>query len=846
MEELKKIFEHEIKRKLAERARTSADEYRILMNGFKFYDFAYTGFVNETEFVKSISRTGLSGFNEIDLRNLFKYYDKTNSGKIDYKNYCGYLCGREELNPLSNSQNDKKDETQNQNNNNTANNNQQLNQKQKTPIQNRKTPIMPEENNKHSQNINEQQIQPNQVNNPQPQIEEKGQTAQDAQEAKIYFQKLVNSLKDQININNGITYYTFLYELKNGSDENNQLSINVLLNAFKSIGINLPQNDLNNFFNLLDFSGTGKISLDDIINTIADPILDQRKYYIVNKFAKLDIEKKGEVLISLLKEKYNPKGHPDVVTGKISEEEAFKQFCYTLDIYCGIRMLKDVINYKQFLEYYNGISSSILDENYFIDILNGVWDEDNNINMNNINMNTNIQQNPPIQNNGGANINMNMNNIMNSNLGYQANNNRRYNNNNNQNNRNSQMKYNDSYADSNIGINSLFLGESSHILPKSFGKKNFKKFRTNLSQQDLNNINPNQSIEKQNDSINNNSNNIIPENNPQNNNYNKSNYNKVSMYQSSDLNQLGNNNNFNSNRYSRSNRNKYSYNPITNEYSQINAGNINIKNIKIKTPITQPNPQSNIVQENTINNEQATINALNKLKNIFYTKGSHFIFSFQRRLSLYDFTHSSMISLENFLYISSSFNFNISPEELELIFNFFDKEKKGSINYNYLIQAIIGQITPVRESIIKNIFSRFNKDNNGNVSLNELKTLFNANRHPDVINKKKSRGEIYGEFLDNIETYKEYLENMRGIYTNVFRLEDFINFYQIIGVDIEDDKMFEFMINNCWSNQNGMESGNYSNKYNTGNIYGNGNNYNGKNQDNLMARAGSQIINNIY
>ena len=97
MEELRKIFEHEIKRKLAERARSSADEYRILMNGFKFYDYAYTGFVNETEFVKSILRTGLSGFNDIDLRNLFKCYDKNNSGKIDYKNYCSYLCGREEF-----------------------------------------------------------------------------------------------------------------------------------------------------------------------------------------------------------------------------------------------------------------------------------------------------------------------------------------------------------------------------------------------------------------------------------------------------------------------------------------------------------------------------------------------------------------------------------------------------------------------------------------------------------------------------------------------------------------------------------------------------------------------------
>ena len=844
MEELRKIFEHEIKRKLAERARSSADEYRILMNGFKFYDYAYTGFVNETEFVKSILRTGLSGFNDIDLRNLFKCYDKNNSGKIDYKNYCGYLCGREELNPIPNSQNEKNSETQNQN---IDNNNQQLNQKQKTPIQNRKTPITQEETNKISQNINEQQIPPNQSNNPQPQMEENGQNVPNNQEAKEYFQKLVNSLKDKININNGITYYTFLYELKNGSDENNQLPINVLSNAFNSIGINLPQNDLNNFFNLLDFSNSGKISLDDIINTIVDPIIDSRKYYIVNKFAKLDTEKKGEVLISLLKEKYNPKGHPDVISGKITEEEAFKQFCYTLDIYCGIRMLKDVINYKQFLEYYNGISSSILDENYFIDILNGVWDENNNININ-INNDTtnNIQQNPQMQNDN-ANINMNMNNIMNTNIGYQNNNNnRRYNKK--QISDNIPMKYNDSYADSNIGINSLLLGESSHILPKSFGKRSFKKFRTNLSQQDLNNLNSNQSMEKQNEPINNN-NNIIQESNSQN-NYNKQNYNKVSMYQSSDLNQLGNNNNYDLNRYNRNIRNKYSYNPITNEYSQVNVNNFNIKNIKIKTPITQSNPQSNIVQENSINKEQTTISALNKLKNIFYTKGSRFIFSFQRRLSLYDFNHSSMISLENFLYISSSFNFNISLEELELIFNFFDKEKKGSINYNNLIQTIIGQITPMRDTIIKNIFEQFNKDNNGNVSLGELKMLFNANNHPDVINKKKSRGEIYGEFLDMIETYKEYLENMRGIYTSCLSLEDFINFYQIIGVDIEDDKIFEFMINNCWSNHNlnGNESGNYNNKYNSGNMYGNGNgnNYNGKKQDNLMARAGSQIINNIF
>ena len=831
MEELKQIFEHEIKRKLSERSRSSADEYRILMNCFKFYDYAYTGKVNETEFVKSILRTGLSGFNESDIRSLFKNYDKNNAGQIDYKNFCGYLCGREELKPLPGQQNEQSKEIQSKNidiNNNI--NNQQLNEKTKTPLQNPKTPLIQKENNTN-QIPDEQQIKPNLIEETKPPVA-KQENKDTSQQAKEYFQKLVNSLKEQINTNNGITYYTFLYELKNGSDENNQLPIDTLINAFKSIGLNIPQNDLNNFFNLLDFSGTGKISLDDIMNTIADPILDHRKYYIVNKFAKLDTEKKGDVLISLLKEKYNPRGHPDVIAGKMSEEESFKQFCYTLDIYCGIRMLKDVINYKQFLEYYSGISSSILDENYFIDILNGVWDNDNNLN------NNNIQQNP-IQN---INPNKNINNLANQNPGYQPNINKRYNKQ--RMNENIPNKYNDSYADSNLGINSLLLGESSHILPKSFGKKNFKKYRTNFSQQDLNNINQNNNI-KANEQ---NNNNINSQEDIVQNNYNRPNCNKSSKFESTDLNQLGELNN-NLNRYNRNNRNnKFSYNPITNEYTPVNVSNINIKNIKIKTPINQEVPQINKEENKIVDKEQLTINSLNKLKSIFYTKGPNFIFSFQRKLSLYDFNHTSMISLENFLYISSSFNINISLEELELIFNFFDKENTGSINYNILIQTIIGQINPNRETILKNIYSNFKKDNNGNVSLSEIKILFNASKHPDVLNGQKSRGQVYGEFLDNIQTFKEYLENMRGIYTNNFSYEDFVNFYQIIGVGIDDDKLFEFMVNNCWTSDNGEikdENGNYGNKYNNGGAYAN-NNFSGRSQGNLMARAGSQIINNKF
>ena len=825
IEDLRKIFEHEIKRKLSEKARSPADEFRILMNGFKFYDYAMTGRVNETEFMKSILRTGLSGFNETDIRNLFKYYDKNNAGQMDYKNFCSYLCGREELIPLPNPNNNSIQ--------NLDNNNSQLNPQRKTPINDinikkQKTPLNQNKNNINSIPPEQDQIisQKNEVPKsptpvPPPSTNESSQnpnSSPGSEQAKEYFQKLINSLKDQIHTNNGITYYTFLYELKNASDEESKISINALLNGFKSIGVNLPQNDLNNFFNLLDFSNTGKISLDDIINTIVDPLVDHRKYSIVDKFAKFDTEKQGKILISLLKEKYNPKGHPDVINGKISEEEAFKQFCYTLDIYCGIRNIKVDIDYKQFIEYYSGISSSILDENAFIEILNGVWGNDNiNMKKNNNEVSkeeikeNNIQQTSNIQNNDiNKNINTNVKMDINMNEGYQNKYNQRYTSRR-KNIQEPPLKYNESFADSNIGINSVLLGEpTSYAKPRSYGKRSFKKYKYDFSNQDLNNINlnNNQMIDQNKQLINN-------DINQKNCNISNSNQSMTSQNQilkpKNEI--IINYNQVNDPIFNkkRNYRNNFNYNPITNEYTQINGNNYNNNN-----------------QENNISAEQMTNNALNKLKNIFISKGPNYIFSYLRKLSLYDFSHSGNVSFDNFVYISRPFNRIISEEELTLIFNYFDKEKKGAIDYHELLKDISGNFSQNKEIIIRKVFESFNKDSSGNVDLNKIKILFNATRHPDVLSGKKNRAEVYGEFLENLETYKDYLENMRGSYITVFSFDDFLNFCGILATGLDNDKMFEMMICNCWNMENiGLNS-------------------NKNSEGNLMARAGSQIINNIY
>ena len=873
IDEIRNIFEYEIKRKLSERSRSTADEFRKLMSGFKFYDYTNSGKVNQTEFVKGILRTGLSGFNESDLRLIFDYYDLNKTGYIDYKNYCNYLYGREPLNPLTNSGN----ETQSTEITNT---NAQKEIKQKTPIntnQRQKTPFNAENTN-IGNNVNGESLPElnNIIQNPQEQNPQSQQNVEPNQ-AKEYFQKLILALKDQIHTNNGITYYSFLFELKNISDQNQKISLDNFVNAMKNMGLNIPQNDLINFFNLLDFSGTGTISLDDIINTIVDPLNEHRKLYVVNKFAKMDVEKQGEVKVSLLKERFNPKGHPDFISGKISDEEIFKQFCFTLDIYCSIRNITDNINYKQFLDYYSGISSSILDENYFEAILN-VWDNENinnnqqeNINNNNINNHfaNNLQEENiriNLQNNNINQIeeNKNVNNYSNNNF-EQNNDNRRYNNE--QNMRRQKQNNDNGFFDDNIGINSLFFGESTHVLPKSFAKKSFKKnkFNPNL-------VYNNQYRNKlQNNQINNKSSEFV-----QNNNRNNYNINQVAQSQILPTNKPQQNNQFEENNkfnYYMNNNNqnklKLDYNPITSEYVPRGAnGNENILNNKIKTPLNQANNNQNIntndnssnnnttanTTMNQINNNEPQnneaqikdliINSLNKLKYTLIFRGSQTLFSFIRKLSLFDTNHQGFITFDKFANIVQAYTMNLSQEEIKIIFDVFDKDKTGSINYNEFIQTLIGPMSPGRQNIIQNIFEQFNKDNNGKVIISEIKLSFNSRKHPAVISGKKSEGEIFGEFLDNIESYKEYLENLTGVYDNSMTLEDFINFYNLMGITIDDDKIFEFMMKNCWNSDKTMGNNGMNNM--GGNRYrNNGYGYRNNNQNNgnLMARAGSQIIN---
>jgi Ca2+-binding EF-hand superfamily protein len=64
-----------------------------------------------------------------------------------------------------------------------------------------------------------------------------------------------------------------------------------------------------------------------------------------------------------------------------------------------------------------------------------------------------------------------------------------------------------------------------------------------------------------------------------------------------------------------------------------------------------------------------------------------------------------------------------------------------------------------RRNYAEKAFKIMDKDRSGVLNINDIKDVYNAKKHPDVIKGKKTEEEVLGEFLDTFELH--YSLNVR-------------------------------------------------------------------------------------
>ena len=163
-----------------------------------------------------------------------------------------------------------------------------------------------------------------------------------------------------------------------------------------------------------------------------------------------------------------------------------------------------------------------------------------------------------------------------------------------------------------------------------------------------------------------------------------------------------------------------------------------------------------------------------------------------------DTRQNGLITLEQLNNIFRAYNFNIYYYDIKLLFDLFDKNKVGIIQYDNLIKGIVGTMNERRKNIIIKVYDSLNKDLYGYITIKEIKNKYNCYKHPEVIKGNKTHEEVYGDFLECIEIYREYICNINKKYNDFFSYNEFLEFFDELSMYINDDNYFEYLIYGCF------------------------------------------------
>ena len=72
-------------------------EETVLLKAFKYFDLDNSGCCSKKEFLRTISKIGITGFSDENLLEIFDIYDVDKSGELDYKEFVGELFGNNSI-----------------------------------------------------------------------------------------------------------------------------------------------------------------------------------------------------------------------------------------------------------------------------------------------------------------------------------------------------------------------------------------------------------------------------------------------------------------------------------------------------------------------------------------------------------------------------------------------------------------------------------------------------------------------------------------------------------------------------------------------------------------------------
>ena len=803
----KEKFIKELKNKLNQKCYGNTSEETVLIRAFKYFDLDNTGYSDIDTFLKTVKKIGITSLNDEEIYEIFSLFDTDKKGEIDYREFVSELFGNKSLS------------------------------KKKKSAQIEMEESAPKSEIKSVMEVKKENLK---ANNPE---------------------EILNLMREKLN-QRGVQGICSIARNFRIIDENNSQTIDFY--EFKQVcnmyNFGLDDNQLKIIFTNFDIENTGEIDYDEFIRTIRGEMNEFRQSLVQKVFDKLDTKKTGEISFKELNNNYNVRNHPDVLSGKINEEEALKEFMDTFqetyNYLCGTET-NNIITIEEFMEYYENVSMTIDEDEYFEYLLNNTWDLGLDVKYKNEIEQQNIKENVEEKNIEEPKEDFNakqeqalikfINEIKNLGTTSLISLMRLFKLNDLNNTKELEFyefskslhEFETELTEEEISeLFNYFDKEGSNIVnyinfvnairgPMSqrrvlIVKDAFKKLDIDKGGQvelaeiklqfNAKNDKDVKSGEKTEEEVYtefvdtfqmNHDNRVGPRNKRVTLDEFLDYYNYVSMGIEDDSYFISLiQNSWKLNPYYKLNQSEQN---DTNNLNEISYTHGNIKNKKIRvgaaaapfgTDMT-PNTEDKrpfYYQQEPIKDSIKQVSPADIFRTILKKRGVRGIMAMRRAFMIADENDSKTLTLPEFIKFCHDYRIPISGSEINELFEEFDTNKNGEINYEEFVAAFVGEMCERRKRLITILFESFDKNRKGFIDIDDLRNAYNPKNHPDVISGKKTEDEVLAEFLDNLQYHFSLLKSDKEQENNKINIEEFLAFFNNISAGIEDDDYFENII----------------------------------------------------
>ena len=194
---------------------------------------------------------------------------------------------------------------------------------------------------------------------------------------------------------------------------------------------------------------------------------------------------------------------------------------------------------------------------------------------------------------------------------------------------------------------------------------------------------------------------------------------------------------------------------------------------------------------------------LQRLRDKLKTRGARGIIGLAKQFRIMDDNHSMSLDKFEFSKAMSDYMLGFSEGEVQTLFAHFDFDRSGLIEYDEFLRTIRGPMNAARKAIVMRAFAKMDKDGSGMLDMNDIRGVYTADKHPDVLAGKKTEQQILNEFLETFET----AHSMRNNNTpdHIITKDEWVEYYNNVSASIDNDEYFSLMMNNAWNLDGSMD-----------------------------------------